>query len=264
MKSNSKVVWKRFLGLDLFKIQYYSKLLLYKFIKIKLPKLKDQRNYWNYRGKTYMEEVFDWGYHDREIFFQNMLIEDLRQIDFKSFFEAGCGFGWNVKRVKETFPFTKVGGLDFSFTQLQNAQKYLNGMDIALFEGDNCRMPFEDNTYDVGFSLGVFMNIHPLRIKMAIQEMIRVSSKYIIHLEYDENHTSRKLREQRRFKANIISHDYKKLYESFGMEVVKFQTFQDFGKAFSEFESNVNSKDGRWEGFEGPEKYIYIIVRVQK
>ncbi len=258
-------VWKKVFGMDLFKIQYYLKFLLYKLFRIKLPKLKDQRIYWNYRGQSYMQEVFEWGYHDREIFFQNMMIEDLRQMDFRSFFEAGCGFGWNIGRVKTEFPSAIVGGLDFSFTQLKNSQQYLGDIDILRVNGDNCMMPLKDNIFDVGFSLGVFMNIHPSRIKMAIQEMIRVSSKYIIHIEYDENYTSPKLREQRKFKTNIISHDYKELYESFGMEVIKFQTFQGFGKAFLEFERrNVNGKDGRWEGFEGPEKYIYIVVKVQK
>jgi len=260
---NNTSYWNgNLLGFNYFKIKHYLKLCLYKTLGITLPKLKDQREYWDRRGVSYMDEVFEWGYHDREIFFQNMLIDELRSLDFDSFFEAGCGFGWNVKRVKQEFAGKMVGGLDFSFTQLSSSQKFLAGIDIPVANGDNCAMPFKDNAFDVGFSLGVFMNIHPSRIEDALREMTRVCKKYIIHLEYDQNHTSRSLREQRAFKTNIISHDYKGLYESLGKKVVKFETYHDFGNRYSEFEKTVNTKDTRWEGFEGPEKYIFILVEV--
>ena len=81
--------------------------------------------------------------------------------------------------------------------------------------GDACNMPFKDDAFDVGFTLGVYMNVHPNKIDKAIDEMIRVTAKYIIHIEWDQENTTRKLREKRAFKTNIVSHDYKYLYANF-------------------------------------------------
>lgn len=254
--------WKKIYGIELFKIEYYAKYYLYRFFGITLPKLKSQQEYWADRGQVYMDEILASGYLEREVFFQNMLVDELKQLRFESFFEAGCGFGWNIRRVKEEFPQAKVGGLDFSATQLKNGESYMKGMDIKTEEGDICNMPFPDDMFDIGFSLGVFMNIHPAKIESAISEMMRVCRKYIIHLEYDENDSTEELKKKRAIKTNIISHDYRKLYESAGAKVVKFLTHKDFGEGYSVHQKKVTGKLDRWEGFEGPEKYIMIIVEV--
>jgi ubiquinone/menaquinone biosynthesis C-methylase UbiE len=209
-----------------------------------------------------MDEIMASGYLDREIFFQNMLIRTLKQIDFSSFFEAGCGFGWNLKRVYEEFPGVTVGGLDFSLTQLANALTYLGKRRIPIINGDNCHMPFKVNTFDVGFSLGSFMNIHPTAIKQALKEMVRVCRKYIIHIEYDENNTTDELREKRAIKRNIISHDYLSLYKELGKKTLEFDTYKDFEKAYNDHLKTVTSSLDRWEGFEGPEKYIFILIEI--
>ena len=127
---------------------------------------------------------------------------------------------------------------------------------------DNSQMPLKDNAFDVGFSLGVFMNIHPSKIEAAAKEMARVCGKYIIHLEYDENNATEELREKRVFKTNIVSHDYRELYEKLGKKVVKFLTYKEFGDAYNCFQKKISSDLDRWEGFEGAEKYIFIMVEV--
>lgn len=256
--------WRRFLGIEWFKADHYFRHYIYRYLGITLPKLKEQKSYWLKRGPSYMSDFLESGFHDREVFFQNMLIDALRRVEFDSFFEAGCGFGWNLRRVKEDFPDVRVGGLDFSEGQLANARKYLAGLPVEPVFGDNCAMPFPDDHFDVGFSLGVFMNIHASQIESALREMVRVSKKYIIHLEYDENHTTEELREKRRIKRNIVSHDYLGLYKKLGQEVVAFHTYEDFGDAWAKHQADISSRFTRWQPFEGPEKYIFIMVKVDK
>ena len=236
--------------------------VLYRFFRIGLPKLRDQRAYWEGRGRVYMDEITRSGYLDRELFFQNMLIDQLRELEFKSCFEAGSGFGWNLKRIRDEFPGTKVGGLDFSFTQMTNSKKYLESTDISVVNGDNCVMPFKDNTFDIGFSLGVFMNIHPSKIMHALQEMVRVCRKFIIHIEYDANNTTRTLREKRVFKRNIVSHDYGGIYTSLGKKILRLSSYEDFGKDYHKYNRGLASNLNRWEGFEGPEKYVFILIEL--
>ncbi|MFH1092495.1 MAG: class I SAM-dependent methyltransferase, partial [Pseudomonadota bacterium] len=175
----------------------------------------------------------------------------------------GCGFGWNIKRIKLEFPQVQVGGVDFSLPQLKNARKYMDGIPAGLVHGDACRLPFKDDAFDVGFTVGVFMNIHPKKIKAALKEMLRVSRRYVVHLEYDENRTKPALREKRAFKTNIVSHDYKGLYESLGARVIQLSTYEDFGAAYEKHARSLNTRLERWEGFEGPEKYIFVVVEVR-
>ncbi|SVC94339.1 uncharacterized protein METZ01_LOCUS347193, partial [marine metagenome] len=119
--------WKKFLGIEVFKIDHYFKSFLYSLFKIRLPKLRCQKDYWADRGRFYMNDIFSSGYLERETFFQDMLVEELRDLEFKSLFEAGCGFGWNIKRVKDDFSPMRVGGVDFSLPQLGNLKrKYMS------------------------------------------------------------------------------------------------------------------------------------------
>jgi SAM-dependent methyltransferase len=124
---------------------------------VKLPKLHDQHDYWKHRGEVYMDEITSSGYLEREGFFQDLIVYEMKDVDFQSSFEAGCGFGWNIRRIKEEFPGKKVAGLDFSFTQLKNSARYMEGFDIPVINGDNCLMPFKNGSFDIGFSLGVFI-----------------------------------------------------------------------------------------------------------
>lgn len=255
---------RNILGVPYYKISHYVKKFLYESLRIKLPKLKDQRDYWLQRGTEYCQEFQRNGNENMEIFFQDMAIEELRKLEFESIFEAGCGFGWNIQRFKREFPDVRVGGLDFSHTQLLNGKdEYIRDDSVLLTEGDATRMPFKDNAYDVGFSLGVFMNINAKKIGTAIDEMVRVCRKYIVHLEYDEANTTDELKRRRVFKTNIISHDYRSLYEQRGLKVLKVISFKDFSDEYESFAHETDSDVDRWEQWEGPGKYVLVIVENQ-
>ena len=253
--------WKKFLGIEVFKIEYYCKWFLYRFLGLELPKLKSQRQYWAERGNSYMNEFMGENYVDREIFFQDILIKQLQFLEFDSLFEAGCGFGWNIKRVQDEFPGTRIGGVDFSIPQLNYSKDYLKGYQAETCHADICSMPLKDNAYDIGISVGVFMNIHSSKIAEAIKEMTRVCKKYIIHIEYDENNTTKELKQKRSFKTNIVSHDYRKLYRDLGKEVLQFQIYKDFEEAYSVHMKNLQKELKCWEEFEGPAKYILIVIK---
>lgn len=261
MTDNKETYWKTFIGIPRHKIDWYFKYYLYKVFGITFDKLQDQREYWNTRGKEYFAEMSGANILGYEIFFQDLFVKQLKQLAFDSFFEAGCGFGWNVKRVKQEFPEVRVGGVDFSLPQLMNSRKYIPEIHMDCLQSDVCMMPLKDKAFDVGFSLGVFMNIHPDKIGSAIDEMCRVCGKYAIHLEWDQENTTSELREKRVFKTNIVSHDYRRLYEDRGKKVVVFQTYRDFGDDFRKSFERV-SESVLWRKHEGAEKYIFIAVEM--
>jgi len=252
--------WKTFCGIEWFKIEYRLKEFLFKAFGITLPKLRDQRDYWAWRGQAYRDEILTSGYLDREIFFQDLIIRELAADTYESAFEAGCGFGWNVKRVKEEFPEMRVGGLDFSLPQLRNMKTFKPNIVIGGAQADACAMPFRDDAFDVGFTLGVFMNLHPAIIRKALAEMLRVCRKRIIHVEWSTRHATPKLVAKRAFKTNIVSHDYGALYAELGVHATRILTYKDFEQDFRKHERSVAGHLNRWEGFEGADKYtVYVF-----
>lgn len=253
--------WKKFCGIELYKLDWYLRYFLYKFLRINLPKIRNQRNYWTERGRFYMDEILTSGYLDRERFYQDMLVDELMSVDFRSCLEIGCGFGWNLKRLSQTFHNSTIAGIDFSSTQLENSKIYLRDQKTFVVHGDALSLPFKDKCFDVVFTLGVFMNIHHDFIKGAIQETIRVCKKRIIHIEWDANRTTKRLKERRAFKTNIVSHDYYELYKEMNCNVVKLLTYKDFCEEFYSYQKKLTSIVNRWEGFEGPEKYIFIVIK---
>lgn len=263
-EQNYKEYWKQ-KGNAFFKVKWYWQYLLYNYLGVEPKKMADQRDYWQDRGQVYYYEMLKDGYLNHEVFYQDLLVDELKKLSWDSFFEAGCGFGWNVRRVKEEFSDKFVGGTDFSISQLLNAKDFINGLPYYMALGDNCKLPLKDNAYDVGFSLGVYMNIHPDKIEDAVQELVRVSKKYIVHIEWDENNTTEEMRKKRAFKSHIVSHDYKALYEKYGQKVIGFYTHKDFSEKYKSHINNLKVTNvDRWEGFEGPEKYILIVIEVQK
>lgn len=260
MNRNPSTYWKSIFGIERFKVEYKLKQFMYEWFGITLPKLQDQKEYWLKRGTVYRDEILASGYLDREVFFQDMIMDLMGKVKFKSCFEAGCGFGWNILRCKQEFPDAFVGGVDFSMTQLMASRNYMNRRDIPVVKGDNCKLPFRDGAFDIGFSLGVYMNIHPNNIKRAARELLRVCNKRIIHVEYDETRTTEELRRKRAFKTNIVSHDFKAIYESLGAKVTQVLTHKDFGAGYQAHRKNFSTNLDRWEGFEGPEKYTVTVI----
>lgn len=258
---NKQLYRRRFLGIDFFKLEFWAKKALYDALGVTLPKLWDQRDYWLRRSDGYFKTIVEERFDSLEVFFQDLAIRELRKLEFTSIYEAGCGFGWNLKRFKQEFPDALVGGVDFSHTQLLNGvRRYGLDFQYALVEGDLCAMPLCDNAFDVGFSLGVFMNIHPDRIGTAIDGLIRTSRRYIVQLEYDEGHTTADLRRRRAFKTNIVSHDYERLYAERGLKIRALLDYRDFAEDYRAFVAERSTSVTRWEPWEGEGKYILIVA----
>ena len=69
----------------------------------KFNKLKDQMNYWNKRGAEYYNEVFNSHHYDYEKFFQYMLINQLKKLDFTSFLRQVVDLGGMLKGSSRNF-----------------------------------------------------------------------------------------------------------------------------------------------------------------
>ena len=94
--------------------------------------------------------------------------------------EVGCGVGNNLSRVADM---CNITGVDINNLALSEAQKkYPNGkfLNASLYE-----LPFQDNSFDFVFTRGVLIHIPPADRLKALGELKRVSSQFIISIEYN-------------------------------------------------------------------------------
>jgi SAM-dependent methyltransferase len=118
-------------------------------------------------AKNYFNEVYSLFYHLS------------LSLNAKKICEAGCNIGNNLSKFTNDF---QVSGFDMNQYALEKAQKrYPN---YTFKQGSLTEIPFEDNEFDLVFTRGVLIHIHPDDIDKAINELYRVSKKWIFNLEY--------------------------------------------------------------------------------
>jgi len=121
---------------------------------------------------------FKYRYESRKAFF-DLFDEYDRDV---TILEAGCGGGVNLKILHDTMGFKNLTGIDICKTAISEAEERL---DLATYCcGDMASMPFEDGQFDIVFTSGVLVNVHPTQsLPIIMNEMYRCAKKAIIGRE---------------------------------------------------------------------------------
>ena len=81
--------------------------------------------------------------------------------DARTILEVGCGYGRLLEQLAWRRPGCTLIGLDFSHTQLTQAQAYLARHPVLLLEGDARHIPLPDGAVDVAYTQGCLMHVPP-------------------------------------------------------------------------------------------------------
>ncbi len=101
--------------------------------------------------------------------------------------EVGTNIGNQLLHL-QSMGFTNLYGIEIQDRAINYAKHRTDGLNII--KGDALDIPFKDDFFDLVFTHGVLIHISPSNIKQAINEIHRVSNKYIWGLEYfAENYT---------------------------------------------------------------------------
>jgi SAM-dependent methyltransferase len=174
------------------------------------------REYWQTRGRTFIGEDYQRGlYWEHE-----WILGHLKVLRPRSILEIGCGFGRNLRFLKDHFgEHIQCVGLDFSPSMLSHAQRFLGEDSPPLVNGDATRLPFADASFDVVLVHGVFMHIPPQQIAMAFSEIHRVTKLHVLQCE--ENYGGRRPNHQGVVRINefTFAYDYLSRFERSGFLV---------------------------------------------
>lgn len=101
--------------------------------------------------------------------------------DAKSFLEVGCNTG-NILSSLQAQGHKNLNGIDIQEYAIQQAIELTSEINVLV--GSAFNIPFEDNSFDLVFTSGVLIHIHPDDVAGVMREIARVSKKYIWGLEY--------------------------------------------------------------------------------
>lgn len=160
-----------------------------------------------------------------------------RKYKTRDILEVGCGDGHNLYFLHNNITPLGTGNLnDVHVKKLFSYGIDVNKKAIEVAHGLGCKnvcygsvlnIPFKDNFFDLVFTAGLLIHIPPKDIKKAMKEIIRVSKRYILAIEYYAN----KERERPFLGEMGITWErpYNDLYTGLGLHIVEagFLTKQD-------------------------------------
>jgi len=164
--------------------------------------------YWQYFYRRFLADLWQYRFFPQH----RWLIKQIRQLKPESILEAGCGFGRNLKFLLKNGISVSLTGIDISRPLLTLAQKKLDRR-VKLVRANLLHLPFVANRFDLVFTHGVLMHLKPADLPRALQELVRVSKRYLILIE--------EIRPRpRRLNYFTWAHDYDKIIAGLPVKVL--------------------------------------------
>ena len=88
--------------------------------------------------------------------------------------DVGCGKGFLLYELKKLLPNATVRGLDFSEYAIQNSKEEIREY---LKLGTASKLPYDDNSFDLVYSINTLHCLHNFELHSALIELERVSEK---------------------------------------------------------------------------------------
>lgn len=100
-------------------------------------------------------------------------------LDFKNLLEVGCNRGHNLVALEQLYTSRIVGIEPNSF-----AVAIARAVKLDVIKGNAFDLPFENGHFDMAMTIAVLSHIHSADLCVALDEIYRVSGKYILCAEY--------------------------------------------------------------------------------
>jgi len=96
--------------------------------------------------------------------------------------EVGCNVGWNLVYL-ERLGVRELYGIEPQPSAVERARHRRPGFNVL--HGTAFELPFRDGFFDLAFTSGVLSHVAPESLGGALDEIARVSSRWIVAIEYD-------------------------------------------------------------------------------
>lgn len=103
-------------------------------------------------------------------------------ISINNVLEVGCNRGSNLIALAEILGESDLVGIEINRYALEIAR--LSSTKVGFLYGHAYDLPFKDGFFDLVFTSGVLIHIPPDSLQVALNEIYRVSKRYILAIEY--------------------------------------------------------------------------------
>ncbi len=173
----------------------------------------NHKKYWKERKIDWTEHyLVTWNHPHRAL-----IIAALKQFNWFSLWEVGCGGGPNLVRITKELPGHQLGGSDINPDAIELAKKTFVGGRFHCEASDDILL--SDDSVDVMLSDAHLIYYGPSMIKKVLSEMVRASRGYLVLCEYHEKSFWKRL--WIHWKTGYYAHDYEKLLEEMGCYQIK-------------------------------------------
>ena len=100
----------------------------------------------------------------------------------QSVLEVGCNIGRNLVALHNLVP--ELHGVEPHPKVCEQARANPALAKATIHEGDSSSLPYADSAIDLVFTSGVLIHIAPENLDKAVDEIVRVSRRYIVCIEY--------------------------------------------------------------------------------
>jgi pseudaminic acid biosynthesis-associated methylase len=97
--------------------------------------------------------------------------------------EVGCNVGWNLVYL-DRLGISELYGIEPQLEAVERARA--RRPDLGVLLGTAFDLPFRDRHFDLVFTSGVLIHIAPESLGTALDEIHRVSRRWIVAIEYDD------------------------------------------------------------------------------
>ena len=141
---------------------------------------KHHKRYWADRKIDWEKEYTATWNHPHRL----LICEVLKQFEWKSLIEIGCGSGANLIKIVKTFAGIQVGGIDINADAIEIAKKTFTPALLKVGTGDN--IMFSDSSADVVLTDRMLIYVSPRSIHKYIKEIKRIGRNRIVLCEFYE------------------------------------------------------------------------------
>lgn len=175
--------------------------------------------YWAKRDYGWDEYAKTWTHPHR-----TYLSSVLSQMRWFSLLEIGCGSGPNLINIAHNIQGRQLGGIDINPKAIEELGKHLKGAYAKVSSAQDIFM--SDKSVDLALTDMFLIYVGPLKIRKQIEEIKRVTRKYVVFCEYHEKSWWR--RWYLRVFSGRHSYNYKKLLQKSGFYDILIQRMPIF------------------------------------
>lgn len=141
----------------------------------------------------------------RDLFWSSLL----ERYPASSALEVGCNVGANLQWIVKRIDPTRVYGVDVNEAALERLRGRLPA--VNALSSPARELPFRDRWFDLVFTCGVLIHQPESTLPLVMAEIVRVSRRYVLAVEYHADQTVEV--PYRRQRGALFKRDYAMLYQ---------------------------------------------------